>query len=250
MDQLERQKELSMAVNGRMALLIAGIMNIVTAVTSSALYSANMFVAVNGVVHGNKEFMDIFSKAGMSVTLAVVIGLVFAFMALLEIFSGVCAVRFSNRLDKANFTARVANILLILEILSQIFLIFVGMMSIPQLVSVIILPLIMMWGASKLRKLARKYPDRIHAVEAGGAPRQSGSGSNSRSLHDRAVMKAQAWDEGAALAADKNAVSEQDKDADLPEQDGSGEADANLPKQDGSGEADADLPKQDGSAED
>lgn len=201
MDQLDRQKELSMAMNGRMALLIVGIMNIVTAVTSSALYSANMFVAVNGVIHGNEEFMDIFSKAGMSVGLAVAIGLVFAVEALLEIFSGICAVRFSNRVDKAGFTVRAANIFLILEVVIQIFLILMGMINIPQLLSAVILPLIMLWGATRLRKLARKYPDRVYAVEARGAQeqRQRASGE-SRSLHDRAAMKAQAWDEGAAQA--------------------------------------------------
>ena len=201
MDQLDRQKELSMAMNGRMALLIVGIMNVVTAVTSSALYSANMFVAVNGVIHGNKEFMDIFAEAGMSVGLAVAIGLAFAAAALLEIFSGVCAVRFSNRVDKAGFMVRVANIFLIVEILIQIFLILVRMINIPQLFSAVILPLIMLWGATRLRKLAKKYPDRVYAVESRGVQeqRQRASG-NSRSLHDRAAMKAQAWDEGAALS--------------------------------------------------
>ncbi len=201
MDQLDKQKELSMAMNGRMALLIVGIMNVVTAVTSSSLYAANMFVAVNGVIHGNKEFMDIFSKAGMTVGLAVAIGLVFALAALLEVFSGVCAVRFSNRLDKANFTVLVARILLTAELLIQIFLVFVGMMSIPQLLSAVILPLIMLWGATRLRKLAKKYPDRVYAVEPRGVQEQrQRAAGNSRSLHERAAMKAQAWDEGAALS--------------------------------------------------
>lgn len=205
MDQIDKQKEFSMAMNGRMALLIVGIMNIVTAVTSSSLYSANMFVAVNGVIHGNKEFMDIFSETGMSVGLASAIGLVFALEALLEIFSGVCAVRFSNRVDKAGFMVRVANIFLIVEILIQIFLILVRMINIPQLFSAVILPLIMLWGATRLRKLAKKYPDRVYAVESRGAQEQrQRAAGNSKSLHERAVMKAQAWDEGAALSAERD----------------------------------------------
>ncbi len=214
MDQLDKQKELSMAMNGRMALLIVGVMNVVTAVTSSALYSANMFVAVNGVIHGNKEFMDIFSEAGMNVGLAAGIGLAFALEALLEIFSGVCAVRFSNRLDKSNFTVCVARILLIVEILIQIFLVFVGMMSIAQLFSAVILPLIMLWGATRLRKLAKKYPDRVYAVESRGVQEQrQRAASGAKSLHERATMKAHTWDEGAALATGGNAA------ADIPEDD-------------------------------
>ncbi len=217
MDQFDKQREFSMAMNGRMALLIVGIMNIITAVTSSSLYSANMFVAVNGVIHGNKEFMDIFSQAGMNVGLASAIGAAFALEALMEIFSGVCAVRFSNRLNKAGFTVRVSIVLLTVEILIQIFLIIVGMISVPQLLSAVILPLIMLWGATRLRKLAKKYPGRVYAVEPKKVQEQrQRSEEGFKSLHERASMKANAWDEGAAISKRE----EEDPDeTDSPEKD-------------------------------
>lgn len=58
--------------------------------------------------------------------------------------------------------------LLIVEIMMQVYLFFTGLMNFGFLFTAILLPLFMLWGVTRLRKVAKADPERVYAGEACG----------------------------------------------------------------------------------
>lgn len=197
MDPFDKQKELRIAMNGRMSLMMAGIFLIFTAVTSTMMYGANIFMIALEAAKGTEEYVDVLKTANMSITLARVTAICFILEGIAEIFCGVCSFRFCNRVDKSKLMLKIAISLLVIEVAMQIYLFCMRMMNLGTLISALVIPLFMIWGATRLRKLAKAFPDRVYALDnkKGRAPQYgaksaSASSSAGRSLHDRAMMKA------------------------------------------------------------
>lgn len=104
---------------------------------------------------------------------------------------GVWAAWNSNRVDKSALTFKLIVSLLILEVLMQIFLFITRMMNLGILFSAVALPLLMLWGTRKFRRIAKAEPERIYAVETSKnkAVRKTASAPK-KSLHERAMMQA------------------------------------------------------------
>ena len=126
--------------------------------------------------------------------------------AVFEILCGLICALFANRVDRWKYTLGAVAALLCVEVIYMLFAFSKNAMAISNLIYAILLPLVLLWSALKMRKLAKADPERIYAVEqqprnASGRKEQGGSqggayarGGNApapggRSLRDRAMMR-------------------------------------------------------------
>lgn len=246
-----------MAMNGRMGLLTGGILLIFTAITSTLMYGFNLFSLASGAANGNEEYLQLLEEANMSLSLLRIVAVSFLVVAVIEIFAGVCSVRLSNRLNKAALSKKLVIGLLAVEIAMQIFLVVTRMLNLSMLISSLIIPLYMLWGATRLYKLAKLYPDRPYALNTKKVKEQAqqqkqassgGSSSEKKSLHDRAMMNRTRKDFSqdsqtdipefvyppvGSRAADETQPDEETGDADIPSAEKTDGAEGALPTGDG-----------------
>lgn len=207
MDPFEKQKQIRTAMNGRMYLMMAGIILVFTAITSSVMYGINMFVIASEAAKGTAEYTEALNAVNMSIAMARLLGGCFVILAVTEIFIGVCSIRLSNRVDKSGFMKKISFILLAEEVLMQMFLLFMGMLNIGMLLTSIAIPLFMLWGATRLNKIAQAEPDRIYAVNTKKNKEEKSYQTpkkvpEKKSLRERAMM--QVKDEADIAAASVN----------------------------------------------
>ncbi|MFS6554599.1 hypothetical protein VPJ68_03690, partial [Parabacteroides distasonis] len=152
-EPMDKQKAMRVAMNGRMSLLSSGIMMIFIAVTTTMMYSVNMFLAAVEASKGTEEIIQMMSEAGMTTGMAWAMGICFLLTAIMEMFAGISAVRFANRVDRAFLLKKIVLVLLGVEILMQVVLFFMRSLSLGMLFTAIALPLFMLWGVTRLCKL-------------------------------------------------------------------------------------------------
>lgn len=190
---MDKQKEMRMAMNGKMCLLSTGIMLIFIAATSTMMYGINMFGVAMEAAKGTEEFVKMLSELDMGIGMVRVMGCGFILVAIMEIFTGISAVRFSNRVDRAMLLKKIIIVLLIVEVAMQVFLFFMRAMSLGMLFTALAIPLFMFWGVTRLCKLAKEDPERIYAVETAKERQkmqQQAAAAKGKSLRERAMMKA------------------------------------------------------------
>lgn len=195
MNQFKDQSEMKMAMNGRMGLLTGGIILIFTALSTTMTYGINLWGLAAGAARGEAEYTEVLESANMSVGILRVIAVCFLVMAVIEISSGFLSARFSNRLDKAKNTKKLIILLLALELVMQVFLLLTGMLNLGLLITSLVIPLYMLWSASKLCKVAKEYPDRTYALNTKKMKEQQRSSAPAKpappkSLRERAMMNA------------------------------------------------------------
>ena len=118
-------------------------------------------------------------------------GVCFLLVGICEIVTGFLAAKDSNRVDKSKFTVKIVVALLIVEIIMEIYLYFAGLMNLGFLFTAILLPLFMLWGATRLRKVAKAEPERVYAVNpAKNKPKQQAAAAPKKSIRERAAMQA------------------------------------------------------------
>jgi hypothetical protein len=189
MNRYKDQKEMSLALNGKLLLMLLGIMLVFTAVTSTAQYGANMFMIAAEAAKGTEEYANALAEIGMSITIARVSGAVFVVAGIVEIFIGVCCIILQNRLDKAFFTRKLAIVLLVVEVASDIYLFAVQLVNASRLFTSLAVPLFLLWAVSKLCKLSKLYPDRVYAIDPQKKSAQSSrQAAPKKSLRDRAMV--------------------------------------------------------------
>ena len=129
MSDYKDQKELKMAMNGRMGLMTGGIILLVTAVSSTLMYGINLFSIASGAAKGEQEYTDILTQANMDISTVRFIAVCFLVLACWEIYSGIFCTMRCNRLDKAKGTKIISIVTLVAEILMQAVLFFTHMMN-------------------------------------------------------------------------------------------------------------------------
>ena len=197
MDQFERQKQLRQALNGKMFLMFGGIFLMFTAITSTLMYGINFFTIAFGADKGTAEYVELLEKAGIRSTFLKVAGAFFILDGIWEIVVGFFAAKNSNRVDKSKFTLRMIISLLVVEVLMEVYLFLTGLMNPGFLFTAILLPLVMLWGVTRLRKIAKAEPDRKFAVDpAKNRKRQPSQqpAAPKKSIRERAAMQARAND--------------------------------------------------------
>lgn len=207
MDQLERQKEMRRAMNARMCLMAGGLFLIFTAITSTIMYGINFFIISSEAVKGTAEYVEMIEKAQLDITMMRVIGGSFFAVGAAEVFFGVCVLRFSNRVDKAKITIMFVIGLLIVELAMQTFLFCMRLTDLGMLFTSVAIPLLMLWGVTRLLKMAKADPERVYAVQTnkinnkyGSAKKQAGP---QKSVRERAMMQARPAAEKPAGEEDK-----------------------------------------------
>lgn len=195
MYKYEDQKEFRRALNGKMIVMLVGIMLIFNAITSpsgAVQLSTSSFIMASQAAAGDEEMVARLAEFGKTVAVMRMAGVVFALEAIIEIFAGVFSVKLSNRLDASKLCLKIVCGLLGAEVVIQAVLLIVGLWMPGMFFSSIVMPLMLLWGAISLRKLAKKYPDRKFAVEPNPA-RQKKAQPQKKNLMERA--KAQVKDE-------------------------------------------------------
>jgi hypothetical protein len=189
MNRYKDQKEMSLALNGKLLLMLLGIMLVFTAVTSTAQYGANMFMIAAEAAKGTEEYADALAGIGMSITIARVSGAVFVVVSIVEAFIGVCCIILQNRLDKAFFTRKLTIVLLVVEVISDLYLMAVKLVSVSRLFTSLAVPLFLLWAVAKLCKLSKLYPDRVYAIDSQKKSVQSSrQAAPKKSLRERAMV--------------------------------------------------------------
>lgn len=232
MEQNDKLKEMKTALNARLFLLFIGIMMVVNAVTSTGrnglswLNLASMVTEVRseaetavtaetedrtvaeteaaaaenaaGEMEAETE-LDIellatqMDEVGITVGDLRFLGIVCLIVAAFEAIIGMICVLFSNRVDKSKITWRAVITLFVVECLFLIVLFTKGVLMLNNLLNALFLPLVLLWSARKLRKLAKADPTRIYAVKQEKQPvRQAAKirQAPNKSLKERAMIQA------------------------------------------------------------
>lgn len=196
MDPMERQKQLRWAMNGKMVLLFGGIFMIFTAITSTVMYGINFFMIAQEASKGISEYVELLENAGMNIGLARGVGICFLVVGIWEVTVGFWTARNSNRIDKSPVTFKLVVSLLVLEVVMQVFLFIIHMMNLGLLFSAIVLPLFLLWGTSKFRKILKAEPERVYAVEPNkNKVNRQAAPAPKKSLHEKAMMQARLAEE-------------------------------------------------------
>lgn len=166
MYRYEDQKEMRMAMNGKMIVMLAGVFLILTAVTSTLLQGMQYFIVGHSAGAGDAEAIKLVESTGLSIGQLYSVGVAYMIVTVAEIMTGIISAKFSNRLDKVKICLYADIILMVVMILQQSYMMLLARMFNPfALVAGILMPLLLLWGITRLMKLAKKYPDRMYAVE-------------------------------------------------------------------------------------
>lgn len=166
MYRYEDQKEMRMAMNGKMIVMLAGVFLILTAVTSTLLQGMQYFIVGQSAGAGDAEAIKLVESTGLSIGQLYSVGAAYMIVTVAEIMTGIISAKFSNRLDKVKICLYADIVLMVVMVLQQSYMMILARMFNPfALLSGILMPLLLLWGITRLMKLAKKYPDRMYAVE-------------------------------------------------------------------------------------
>ena len=166
MYRYEDQKEMRMAMSGKMIVMLAGVFLILTAVTSTLLQGMQYFIVGHSAGAGDAEAIKLVESTGLSIGQLYSVGAAYMIVTVAEIMTGIISAKFSNRLDKVKICLYADIVLMAVMILQQSYMMLLARMFNPfALVAGILMPLLLLWGITRLMKLAKKYPDRMYAVE-------------------------------------------------------------------------------------
>lgn len=189
MYKYEDQKEMRMAMNGKMIVMLAGVFLIITAVTSTLMQGIQYFLVANSAKAGDANAMKLITDTGLSIGQIYSVGVSYIIATLVEVMTGVICAKFSNRLDKVKISLYADIILLVVLVLQQSYMmVLAGVFNPFALLSGALMPLLLLWGVTRLMKLAKKYPNRMYAVE----PNPARGGRNAAPQKQNIMKKAKA----------------------------------------------------------
>lgn len=165
MYQYQNQKEMRRALNGKMIIMLVGIMLVVTALTSSLSYGMRCWSMADMADGGDKDILEALKQIGITSGTLRICSVIYYLQAVIEVFVGVFCARLSNRLDKNALLWKMAWVILVVEVAAGVALTLLHMTSAIMIVSNLLLPGFLLWAVNSLRKVAKNHPDRIYAVE-------------------------------------------------------------------------------------
>ena len=197
MEPLEKQKLERQAVNGKMCLMFGGIFLIFSALTSTLIYGMGYFLPALEANRGNQEYQELLETNGLQSSLLMGIGICYLLMAVWEVAVGFNCAKNSNRVDRSRFTKKLVLALLIPEVIFQGTAFFLGLSPISLVFSAIVLPLFLLWGVTRLCKVAKAQPERVYAVDnSKNKAKRQAQAAPKKSIRERAALQARVEDEG------------------------------------------------------
>ena len=165
MYQYQDQKEMRRALNGKMIVMLVGIMLVMTALTSSLSYGIRCWSMAGMADKGNKDVLEALKQIDITSGTLRACSVVYYIQAVIETMVGIFCFRLNNRLDKVALLWKMSLGILGLEVLAGVALTAMHMISPFMIISNLLLPLFLLWAVSGLKKVAKNHPDRIYAVE-------------------------------------------------------------------------------------
>ena len=139
-----------------------------------------------------QNFMKEMDKAGLTVKDLRIFGIFFMIAAVLEVLVGLICALLSNRVDKSKITFTATIILVAWELIFVIFLILRGGLMLSTLLNSLLLPVVLLWAAWQMRKMAKADPERILAVKPNSTPvRRPAAPAPKKSIKERANWTSQ-----------------------------------------------------------
>ena len=129
-------------------------------------------------------------ELGVTVNDFRLLGIFSLIVAFVEAVVGIICAVLSNRVDKYKITLTSVIVLLATEICFMILLYTKRALALSMLINCVILPLILLWSALKMRKLAKADPERKYAVarQEGYERKPAPQPAPKKSLRERAMM--------------------------------------------------------------
>ena len=165
MYQYQDQKEMRRALNGKMIVMLVGIMLVMTALTSSLSYGIRCWSMAGMADKGNKDVLEALKQIDITSGTLRACSVVYYIQAVIETMVGIFCFRLNNRLDKVALLWKMSLGILGLEVLAGVALTAMHMISPFMIIFNLLLPLFLLWAVSGLKKVAKNHPDRIYAVE-------------------------------------------------------------------------------------
>lgn len=179
MYQYQDQKEMRRALNGKMIVMLVGIMLVVTALTSSLSYGMRCWSMAGMADGGDADVLEALKQIDITSGTLRACSVVYYIQAVIETMVGVFCFRLNNRLDKVALLWKMALGILGVEVLAGIALTALHMISPFMIISNLLLPLFLLWAVNSLKKVAKNHPDRIYAVEPNNRKKGKETGKTS-----------------------------------------------------------------------
>lgn len=224
MYQYQDQKEMRRALNGKMIIMLVGIMLVVTALTSSLSYGVRCWSMAGMADGGDEEILKAMKQIGVSSGTLRACSIIYYIDAFVETLIGVFCIRLNNRLDKIALLWKMAWVILGVEVVAGVALVAMHMVTPLSILSNIFLPAFLFWAISGLKKVAKNHPDRIYAVEPNrkkkgqnGTSAQPAKPAQKKSLMERATQVTPADITPLDIIREQRADSEPVQETDEPE---------------------------------
>lgn len=214
MEKYRNQKDLQMAINGRMLVMAMGLMLLINSFTSTVGYSIGFFQIASRAGKNDAEILAMMAEMHKSAGFFWMAGVVSSMATLLEIFVGVFCVRFSNRLRASKMAMKLGIALMVGEVFFNAFLMMLGLKHPIMLLAALVVPGALLWGASRLNKLMKEYPNREYAVDTEKTRAAQAAKAPKKSMMERA--KAQVKDEAQVTRVLEELPTEEEKHQDEP----------------------------------
>lgn len=202
-ERKDMQQLYKYAVNGRLLLLVTGILMIISAVISNIANGIAYFMVANDAAKGVQEAVDMLAEAQMPVSVLRIAAIVMLVTGVMEFAIGFLSARLSNRVKVSGFTFKIAIVLVVWELVSQGYLFYTRMVSPFSALSSIIVAGFMVWGAISMKKLHEADPERVFAVEKAKAGKKNASAAPKASLSERANLVQSVKDENEGEETDR-----------------------------------------------
>ncbi len=125
---------------------------------------------------------------GISVGDLKFLGIACFVIAIIRIFVGVICVKFSNRVDRSSITLKAVIGLAVAEVIYAAVMFLKKALFIGSLIYTFLIVGALLWGALRLRKLAKENPERVYAVEAAQRFTPQPKPAQKKSLREKAMM--------------------------------------------------------------
>ena len=110
------------------------------------------------------ELVRRMDESGITIGDLRMLGILSLAIMFFEIIVGLLCAVFSNRVDKSKITLIAVIVLLAAEAVYVAVFFMKGALTLSILLNAVFLPLVLLWAATRLRKLAEADPERIYAV--------------------------------------------------------------------------------------
>lgn len=191
MDNYESQKDFSMAMNGKLLMMVSGIFILFSSIAGNIFQGVGYIHLASDAGKGIEEAVKVLAEASFSSGQVMTMGIICLIVGIITGVGSILCVKFSNRLDKVGITFPVAILMLAVILIQQLIMMFVFHFASPMgVLSSLMMPLVLLWSTTRFKKLTKKYPDKVFAMDPNKKGRQqTAANGNSKSLMERAKVQ-------------------------------------------------------------